>query len=208
MMGLNISEFQVGKRTAYNEDTGLGGHCSVLQDNFMDMPAEDRGYSAVIHIEGTPHVPKKTAVYAEMLRPDAPCAGYSRWKACVWCPEDRSHRDTLKRLVDSIVMSVRPPLLNFHNNKCQVQILRFQQRLEMALVKNGNQCNTVPPHQIHPLFKCIPDQVSMKEITVGCLSVSLQNRNWCSLWELNQTKQSTPHCGATPVSEHKENTSA
>lgn len=144
MMGLNISEFQVGKRTAYNEDTGLGGHCSVLQDNFMDMPAEDRGYSAVIHIEGTPHVPKKTAVYAEMLLPDAPCAGYSRWKACVWCPEDRSHRDTLKRLVDSIVMSVRPPLLNFHNNKCQVQILRFQQRLEMALVKNGNQCNTVP----------------------------------------------------------------
>jgi len=80
--GLNVSEYQVGKCSAYNREAGLDDLCSVLLGDFMDIPSGDESFDAAYHIEAMPHAPDKTAAYREMirvLRPGAIFAGYD------WC---------------------------------------------------------------------------------------------------------------------------
>ena len=82
IVGLNISEYQLGKCSAYNSEAGLDHLCSVLHGDFLNIPAEDGSFDAVYHIEAMPHTPDKAAAYAEMfrvLRPGAVFAGYD------WC---------------------------------------------------------------------------------------------------------------------------
>ena len=82
IVGLNISEYQLGKCAAYNREAGLAHLCSTLQGDFMDIPAEDGSFDAAYHIEAMPHAPDKTAAYAEILRvlrPGAVFVGYD------WC---------------------------------------------------------------------------------------------------------------------------
>ena len=82
IVGLNISEYQIGKCTTYATKEGLEDICSVLHGDFMDIPAEDGSFDAAYHIEAIAHAPDKTAAYAEafrILRPGAFFAGYD------WC---------------------------------------------------------------------------------------------------------------------------
>ena len=82
IVGLNISEYQIGKCAAYNRKAGLDDLCSVLHGDFLDMPAESGSFDAAYHIEAIAHAPDKTAAYAEafrILRPGAVFAGYD------WC---------------------------------------------------------------------------------------------------------------------------
>ena len=82
IVGLNISEYQVGKCRAYNRKASLEHLCSVLPGDFMDIPAGDGSFDAAYHIEAIAHAPDKKAVYAEIfriLRPGAYFAGYD------WC---------------------------------------------------------------------------------------------------------------------------
>ena len=82
IVGLNISEYQIGKCSVYNTKAGLDHLCSVLHGDFLDIPAEDGSFDAAYHIEAIPHAPDKAAVYAEIfrvLRPGAVFAGYD------WC---------------------------------------------------------------------------------------------------------------------------
>ena len=82
IVGLNISEYQVGKCAAYNSKAGLADRCSVLRGDFLDIPAEEESFDAAYQIEALPHAPDKTAAYAEVfrvLRPGAVFAGYD------WC---------------------------------------------------------------------------------------------------------------------------
>ena len=82
IVGLNISEYQIGKCATYARKEGLEDICSVLHGDFMDIPAEDGSFDAAYHIEAIAHAPDKTAAYAEafrILRPGAFFAGYD------WC---------------------------------------------------------------------------------------------------------------------------
>ena len=82
IVGLNISEYQLKKCSAYNKESGLAHLCSVLLGDFMDIPAEDESFDAAYHFEAIAHAPDKTTVYAEIfrvLRPGAVFAGYE------WC---------------------------------------------------------------------------------------------------------------------------
>ena len=55
IVGLNISEYQIGKCAEYNRKAGLDDLCSVLQGDFLDIPAEDRSFDAAYHIEAIAH---------------------------------------------------------------------------------------------------------------------------------------------------------
>ena len=82
IVGLNISEYQLGRCAAYNGRAGLEDLCSVLCGDFMAIPAEDGIFDAAYQIEAMPHAPDKTSAYAEIfrvLRPGAVFAGYD------WC---------------------------------------------------------------------------------------------------------------------------
>ncbi len=82
IVGLNISEYQIGKCAAYNRKAGLDDLCGVLHGDFLDIPADSGSFDAAYHIEALPHAPDKTAAYAEIfrvLRPGAVFAGYD------WC---------------------------------------------------------------------------------------------------------------------------
>ena len=82
IVGLNISEYQIGKCSAYNSKAGLDHLCSVLHGDFLNIPAKDRSFDAAYHIEAMPHAPDKAAAYAEIfrvLRPGAVFVGYD------WC---------------------------------------------------------------------------------------------------------------------------
>jgi len=82
IVGLNISEYQVRKCSAYNRRAGLESLCSVLHGDFMDIPAEDESFDGAYQIEALPHAPDKTAAYEQIfrvLRPGAIFAGYD------WC---------------------------------------------------------------------------------------------------------------------------
>ncbi len=102
IVGLNISEYQVGKCSAYNSKAGLDHLCSVLHGDFLNIPAEDGSFDAAYHIEALPHAPDKIAVYAEIfrvLRPGAVFVGYD------WCmtplydsgnPEHREYKEAIE----------------------------------------------------------------------------------------------------------------
>ena len=82
IVGLNISAYQVEKGVAYNRKAGLDHLCTVLQGDFMNIPAEDQTFDAAYQIEAMPHAPDKTAAYAEVfrvLRPGGVFTGYD------WC---------------------------------------------------------------------------------------------------------------------------
>ena len=82
IVGLNISEYQLGKCSKYNSEAGLDHLCSILHGDFLNIPAEDGSFDAAYHIEAIPHAPDKAAVYAEIfrvLRPGAVFAGFD------WC---------------------------------------------------------------------------------------------------------------------------
>ena len=101
IVGLNISEYQLGKCAAYNEEAGLDDLCSVLQGDFMAIPAEDGSFDAAYHIEAIPHAPDKTAVYAEIfrvLRPGAVFAGYDWCVTPLYDGGDPEHRDLKRRI--------------------------------------------------------------------------------------------------------------
>ena len=101
IMGLNISEYQLGKCAAYNEEAGLGGLCSVVRGDFMAIPAEDGSFDAAYHIEAIPHAPDKAAVYAEIfrvLRPGAVFAGYDWCVTPLYDDADPEHRDLRRRI--------------------------------------------------------------------------------------------------------------
>ena len=101
IVGLNISEYQLGKCAAYNRQAGLDSLCTVLHGDFMNIPAEDRSFDAAYHVEALVHAPDKTDVYAEVfrvLRPGAIFAGYD------WCitprydGADAAHRAIKQRI--------------------------------------------------------------------------------------------------------------
>lgn len=101
IVGLNISAYQVEKCIKYSREAGLDHLCSVLQGDFMNIPAEDRSFDAVYHIEALPHAPDKTAVYAEIfrvLRPGAIFAGYDWCLTPLYDDGNPKHREIKQRI--------------------------------------------------------------------------------------------------------------
>ena len=104
IVGLNISEYQIGKCAAYNGKAGLDHLCSVLQGDFMDIPAEDRSFDAAYQIEAFPHAPDKTAACVEVfrvLRPGAIFAGYEWCMTPLYDGGNSEHRDLKQRIAFS-----------------------------------------------------------------------------------------------------------
>jgi len=82
IVGLNISEYQLAKCSAYKGKAGFDHLVSVLHGDFLNMQAEDGSCDAAYHIEALPHAPDKVAAFAEIfrvLRPGAVFVGYD------WC---------------------------------------------------------------------------------------------------------------------------
>ena len=101
IVGLNISEYQIGKCAAYNGKAGLDHLCSVLQGDFMNIPAEDGSFDGAYQIEAFPHAPNKTAAYAEVfriLRPGAIFAGYDWCVTPLYDAGNPEHRDLKQRI--------------------------------------------------------------------------------------------------------------
>ena len=101
IVGLNISEYQIGKCSAYNRKAGLEHLCSVLHGDFMDIPAEDQSFDAAYHIEAIPHAPDKTAAHAEIfrvLRPGAIFAGYDWCMTPLYDSGNPEHREIKERI--------------------------------------------------------------------------------------------------------------
>ena len=101
IVGLNISEYQLGKCAMYNEEADLGELCSVVRGDFMAIPAEDGSFDAAYHIEAIPHAPDRTAVYAEIfrvLRPGAVFAGYDWCVTPLYDGAAPEHRDLKRRI--------------------------------------------------------------------------------------------------------------
>ena len=96
IVGLNISEYQIGKCAEYNRKAGLDDLCSVLQGDFLDIPAEDRSFDAAYHVEAIAHAPEKTAAYAEafrVLRPGTIFGGYDWCMTPLYDDGDPEHRE-------------------------------------------------------------------------------------------------------------------
>ena len=96
IVGLNISEYQLGKCSAYNSKAGLDHLCSVLHGDFLNIPAEDGSFDGAYHIEALPHAPDKAAAYAEIfrvLRPGAVFAGYDWCMTPPYDGENPEHRE-------------------------------------------------------------------------------------------------------------------
>ena len=96
VVGLNISEYQLGKCSEYNGKAGLDHLCSVLHGDFLKIPAEDESFDAAYHIESLPHAPDKAAAYAEIfrvLRPGAVFAGYDWCMTPLYDGRDPEHRE-------------------------------------------------------------------------------------------------------------------
>ena len=101
IVGLNISDYQLGKCAAYNEKAGLDDLCSLVQGDFMAIPAGDRSFDAAYHIEALPHAPDKIAAYAEVfrvLRPGAVFAGYDWCVTPLYDGGDAAHRNLKQRI--------------------------------------------------------------------------------------------------------------
>jgi sterol 24-C-methyltransferase len=96
IVGLNISEYQLGKCAAYNGKAGLEDLCSVLRGDFMAIPAENGSFDAAYQVEAMPHAPDKTSAYAEIfrvLRPGAVFAGYDWCMTPLYDGGDPVHRE-------------------------------------------------------------------------------------------------------------------
>lgn len=101
IVGLNISEYQLGKCAAYNAEAGLDDLCSVLHGDFMAIPAEDGSFDAAYHVEAIPHAPDKTAAYTEIfrvLRPGAVFAGYDWCVTPLYDGGNPEHRELKQRI--------------------------------------------------------------------------------------------------------------
>ena len=101
IVGLNISEYQLGKCSAYNGKAGLDHLCSVLHGDFLNIPAEDGTFDAAYHIEALPHAPDKAAVYAEIfrvLRPGAVFAGFDNCITPLYDSANPEHRELKERI--------------------------------------------------------------------------------------------------------------
>ena len=83
IVGLNISEYQIGKCSAYNSKAGLDHLCSVLHGDFLNIPAQDGSFDAAYHIEAMPHAPDKAAAYAEIFRVLRPGAVFVGFDVCM-----------------------------------------------------------------------------------------------------------------------------
>lgn len=100
-MDLNISEYQVKKCSTHNRQAGLDHLCSVLQGDFISIPAEDRSFDAAYHIEAMPHAPDKTTAYAEIFRvlqPGAIFAGFDWCMTPLYDGGDPEHREIKQRI--------------------------------------------------------------------------------------------------------------
>ncbi len=99
IVGLNISEYQIGKCSAYNSKAGLDDLCGVLHGDFLNIPAEDGSFDAAYHIEAMPHAPDKAAAYAEIfrvLRPGGVFAGYDWCMTPLYDGANPEHRELKK----------------------------------------------------------------------------------------------------------------
>ena len=96
IVGLNISEYQLGKCSVYNSEAGLDHLCSVLHGDFLDIPAEDGSFDAAYHIEAICHAPDKAAAHAEIfrvLRPGAIFVGYDMCMTPLYDSGNPEHRE-------------------------------------------------------------------------------------------------------------------
>lgn len=113
IVGLNISEYQLKKCTAYNRKAGLEDLCSVLHGDFMDIPAESESFDAAYHIEALPHSPDRTVAYAEVfrvLRPGAVFAGYDWCMTPLYDHGDPEHEELKDRIAYGNALPHIPPI--------------------------------------------------------------------------------------------------
>lgn len=101
IVGLNISEYQVGKCAAYNAEAGLDHLCSVLHGDFMTIPTDNCSFDAAYQVEALPHAPDKAAAYAEIfrvLRPGAIFIGYDWCMTPLFDAANAEHREFRQRI--------------------------------------------------------------------------------------------------------------
>lgn len=102
VVGLNINAYQLEKCEKYNQKAGITGLTSLLEGNFMAIPAEDESFDAVYQLQATPHTSDKVGVYAEIYRVLKPGGLFASDE---WCltpayDADNSEHQRLKKLME------------------------------------------------------------------------------------------------------------
>ena len=68
IVGVNNNEYQIRRGEKHNEAAALGGQCSFLQADFMNLPVADASFDAVYSVEATCHAPDKLKAFRELYR--------------------------------------------------------------------------------------------------------------------------------------------
>ena len=68
VVGLNINAYQLGKCEKLNGKAGISDRTSLLEGNFLAIPAEDASFDAVYNIGATPHTTDKVGAFTEICR--------------------------------------------------------------------------------------------------------------------------------------------
>ena len=108
VLGVNSSEYQLGKAKSMNAAAGIDDEVEFLACSFMDMGALadntfDRGYA----IESTCHAPDKQGAFAEIfrvLKPGALLWGQEMCMTDEYDPEDGRHRNIKNELMQGIAL--------------------------------------------------------------------------------------------------------
>ena len=108
VLGVNSSEYQLGKAKSMNAAAGIDHEVELLACSFMDMGALadntfDRGYA----IESTCHAPDKQGAFAEIFRVLKPGALFWGQEMCMtdeYDPEDGRHQNIKNELMQGIAL--------------------------------------------------------------------------------------------------------
>ena len=68
IVGLNNSDYQIDRATAYAAKEGLASQLNFVKGDFMQMQFPDNSFDAVYAIEATVHAPSLEGIYSEIFR--------------------------------------------------------------------------------------------------------------------------------------------
>ncbi len=102
VVGLNINAYQLEKCRQYNRKAGIADRTSLLEGDFMAIPAEDASFDAVYQIGATCHTSDKVGVFSEIYRVLKPGGLFASDEFCLTPSYDAGNPEhrRLKKLME------------------------------------------------------------------------------------------------------------
>ena len=102
VVGLNVNAYQLAKCEKYNREAGVADCTSLLQGDFMAIPAEDADFDAAYQIGAICHTCDKVGAYAEIFRVLKPGGLFANDEFCLTPAYDAGNPEhrRLKKLME------------------------------------------------------------------------------------------------------------